>query len=113
QDQWDPARRDGPLEDEVDPDAVEFDLVVVEAIELALLGPPVESLGPVRAQVLQVSEVGALVPGRARRGGRPPCAPEPCPEVIEHVVLDGDAERLDGRGGCWPAHRPPWLRNAE
>ena len=57
--------------DEVDPDPVELVVEVVERVQPALLGTPVEPVGPARQDVFHVLQVGALLPrdpgGRVRQ----------------------------------------------
>ena len=68
------------------------DLVIVQAVERRLLGPPVIVLGPVGAQRLKIGDVGAELPGVAKRLVGPAGGAEPAAQVVEHLVLDGDLE---------------------
>ncbi len=55
------------LVDEVDPDAVQRDPRVIQGIQLTLASTPIELVSPVGQQAAQVTEIGALAPGRIRR----------------------------------------------
>ena len=67
-----PLSRLCPFVHEVNVDVTEFSPKVLERVQPALLRPPVEAVGPVAQQALQVLEVGALLPGRARNLTGPP-----------------------------------------
>src|SRR5262245_37816406 len=92
--QWD-AATGRLLVNTVDGDAVDVDKHVSVTVEAVLLPPPVESVGPVREQFLQVAELGALGPARAGDLVRPAGRPDPRPQIVEDRVLDRDGERLD------------------
>ena len=59
------------------------------------LRAPVELGAPVLAQLLEVLEVGAVVPTRAGDLVGPACACQPVAEIVEHRVGNLDAERPD------------------
>jgi hypothetical protein len=66
-----------PVVHEVEPETVDLAAVVVEPVDVALPGPPVEVGAPVREQLMQVVKVGAVVPagpddGVGQAGGRQP-----------------------------------------
>ena len=56
---------------------------------------PVELRAPVLAEVLEVREVGAVAPTRARDLVGPAGASQPVAEVVEHRVGNVDSERSD------------------
>jgi hypothetical protein len=66
-----------------------------EPVQRALGGPPVEGALPGGEQVLEVAEVGAVIPGSPGQLVGPPGAGDARPEVIEGRVADGDDERFD------------------
>jgi hypothetical protein len=98
EDQRYPVPAPGALVDEVDPDAVELDLEVVEPVQLALTRAPVELLGPVGEQVAQVLQVRALLPGSARRRIGPAGVADPRPEIGQDLLVDLDREALRVQG---------------
>ena len=59
------------------------------ALSRALHGPPVEPVGPVAAEILQIVEVGAVLPGGAGDLVGPAGAAQPFGQVDQHVVGDG------------------------
>ena len=52
---------------EVDVEAVNPGLELGQFVEAALLGPPVVAIAPIGGQLPEISEVGAVVPARARQ----------------------------------------------
>lgn len=52
--------------DEVHLDAIELRVEVIEAVQPALVRPPVEPVGPVGEQLLHIVKVGALLPANPR-----------------------------------------------
>ena len=90
-------RADAGLVDEVQVDARERDLELLERVELRLLGAPVEAVAPVldeRAQIVQVRAVGPLGAGNLVR---PAGAREPAAQVVQNLVGDVESERLGHR----------------
>src|SRR5207244_13069132 len=69
--------------------------VVRPPVEALFLGAPVELRAPVVAQVLQVEEVGAVVPARARDLIGPARARQALAQVVELRLGNLDAERRD------------------
>ena len=59
---------------------------LLELVEPASGRPPVEPVEPVGDELLQVPEVGAGLPSRARDRVREAGAAEPVPEVGQHLV---------------------------
>ncbi len=82
--------------EEVHAGAVDLGAEVVERVHARLPGGPVVVLGPVRDQLAQVLELGAVVPARAGDLGREAGRPQARPEVLEDGVVDVDPERFDG-----------------
>ena len=68
---------------------------VLIAIDLPLAGPPVEAVGPIGQQIVQVVQVRALAPGGSGRRVRPARTPDARTEVVELLVGDVDGERVD------------------
>ena len=83
----------GPRVDEVDLLAVDLREVVRPAVEAVFLRAPVELRAPRVAQVLQVPEVGAVVPARAGNLVGPTRARQPLAQVVEIGLGNFDAER--------------------
>ena len=81
----------------VDALAVDLGQEVVQPVETALLRPPVEAVAPVGHQLAEVGEIRSLLPAGLRRRGGPSRPGEPMAQVIEVVVRDFNAERLDVR----------------
>src|SRR5262249_60227545 len=68
-------------------------LVMVPAIELCLLGAPIEVRAPVVDQGFEVIQIAAIVPPRARNLiGKTGLAQTPA-QVVQDVVRDVDRER--------------------
>ena len=86
----------------MDPDAVELGTEVVEPVQFAFARAPVEPVGPVGEELLQVAEVGALLPWTSRRRFGPPRAQNPPTEVGEDRLIDADREAFDP----YAHHRP-------
>ena len=84
--------------DEVDAGAVEFGAEVLEFVQLALAGAPVEPVGPVRQGPSEVVEFGTLFPGDAGHLVGPAGVVDAHLEVRENVVIDVDGERLNPHG---------------
>ena len=102
EDQRYPPAGAGPLMDEVDLDSIELGPELRVGVQSRFLGPPVESIGPVGEQALQVIQVGALPPGGTRGMVRPTRHADARPKVRDHGVVDPDREGLDRQGG--PVH---------
>ena len=118
--------------DEVHVQPVDRGGEVIELVEAAFLGAPVEAVLPVGKQVLQIGAIGAVLPGLTRPRVREARAREPLPQVRQRGVGHRDterpnrlgvargrrlhrrtlgrtgAERQSGRGGCGP---PPSATN--
>ena len=78
--------------DEVEVFAVDLGLELRPRVETGLGGAPVEVVLPVRAQLLQVRELGAVVPTRVIELSGPARARQPITEIGEHVVGHIDPE---------------------
>ena len=100
EDQGHSVPADRPFVNEVDAQVPDLRSELVEAVQPALLGAPVESVRPVRDQTLEVRKIGALLPRPARRLIRPTRPSQPGLEVREDVIGNPDRERLDVEGGC-------------
>src|SRR5262245_2699586 len=81
QDQRDAVSLPCPFVYEVNVNVTEFSTKVLERVQPALLRPPVEAVGPVAEQALQVLEVGSLRPRGARRVIRPARVTDPRSQV--------------------------------
>ncbi len=79
-----------------EPGCPELGAVLGRRVERGFLGGPVEPVGPVRHQLLQVSELGAVLPACAVDLIRPPGAGDGGAQRGEVGVGDRDVER--GRG---------------
>ena len=79
--------------DEVDLLTVDVGEEVRPTVEPLLLRAPVELGAPVVAEVLEVREIGAVVPAAARNLVGPARAREPLAEVVEHGLGNLDPER--------------------
>lgn len=73
----------GPGVDEVDPEPVDLDTELGEAVQPRLGRSPVVALGPVVAELAQVGVWDALGPVGDRLGLGPPGAPEPFGQVAQ------------------------------
>ena len=98
---------------EVDVEAVDAGLELVEPVEPPLLGPPVELVAPVLDELPQVGLVHPELPPDALGLVGHAGAREPLLQVGQHVVGDVDGERLDGVAGgglvrCGAGGRRPW-----
>ena len=98
--------------EEVDVDVADLGHELRELVDGLLLGPPVEAVPPVGHELLQVAEIGAVLPRPGRAGDLvgPPHPGEPGGQVVEDVVADRHPERP--HPGCRPcpssfADRPP------
>jgi len=78
---------------------------VVERVEPALLFAPVEPVGPVREELLQLGQVGVLRPHVARRCIGPTSALDPCPQVVGCLLRETYDERVDMHRRINAAHR--------
>src|SRR5690242_2735942 len=67
---------------------------VVERVELALPGAPVELMGPVGHEAPQPVQRSALSPAYAGYLVGPSCVAQPCPQIVEHVVCNMNPKRL-------------------
>ena len=72
----------------MDPLAVDLRRDVVERVEPRLLRPPVEVVAPVAKQLVEVREVGALVPADAGDLVGEARAYQALMEVVENLVRD-------------------------
>ena len=98
--------------DEVHLRAVDVGEEVRPPVEPRFLRAPVELVPPRLAQVLEVREVGAVVPRRAGNLVGPPRAREPVAQVVEDLLRHLDAERTEvfGHGpnlSAYTAAAPP------
>src|SRR5262245_18174307 len=93
QDQRDAVSLPCPFVYEVNVDGAEFSAKVLERVELALLRPPVEAVGPVAKKSLQVLEVGPLRPGGARRLIRPARVTDARSQVDQNLIRNADRKR--------------------
>src|SRR5215472_1890425 len=73
-------------------DAVPSELV--EGVELALPGMPVELTGPVGREAPQPVQLSSLSPAYAGYLVGPSCMAQPCPQVVEHLVCNMNPKRL-------------------
>ena len=80
---------------EVDALTVDGGRELVEGVDPRLLGPPVEMVDPVRHQLPEVGQIGALIPVRPVDGVRVPGAAESVTQVVEGGLGHVDAERLE------------------
>src|SRR5712692_7420168 len=81
--------------DEVNALAVDRRGELREAVELCLGRPPVVAVAPVAAQLLQVAELGAVVPTRAVDLVREAGLSQARPQVVEHRLGHVDDEGLN------------------
>ena len=72
---------------------------MVPAIELCLLGAPIEVCAPVVDQLLEVLQIAAIVPLRARDLIGKTRMAQTLAQVVQDVVRDMDRERPDLHGG--------------
>ena len=99
---------------EVQADPVDLGQVVLVAVEPALLPAPVEPVGPVGRQGLQVVAVDALAPRLARRRVGPTGVSDAPMEVVQHRVRHRHLIRFGPHPltvVCQqrsPSSRPPW-----
>src|SRR4029077_10211354 len=93
----------GALVHEVD--AVPSELV--ECVELALPGTPVELIGPVGHKAPQPVQLSSLSPAYAGYLVGPSCMAQPCPQIIEHLDCNMNPKRLHYNNSVltWPAER--------
>lgn len=91
---------------EVDVQAADRGEELRQLVEPALVRPPVEACAPVLDQLLEVLELGPLVPAAARRGVRPPGAGEALAKIDQHLFWDVDAERADRGVHCGDPRAP-------
>ena len=84
---------------EVDVLAVDRGDELRDLVQPGLLGPPVEAVGPVAGQVLQVVQRDAASPVVAGGMLRPAGAGDPVLQVVEVGLGDVDPERADLGGG--------------
>jgi hypothetical protein len=76
--------------DKVKPNTIDLRVVVLEAIERPLLGPPIELIGPIRKQLPKVLKVSPLFPGSAWCLIRPARLTNALSEVRQDLFLDAD-----------------------
>src|SRR5439155_5990499 len=95
QDQRNAVPVSGPLMDEVDMDAIELGLELIDRVQLALLCAPIEPVGPIRKQLFKVLKISPLLPGIPWCLIRPARVADTLSEVREDLVLDLDRERGD------------------
>src|SRR5215472_2484667 len=73
-------------------DAVPNELV--ERVELAFPGTPVELIGPVGCEVPQPVQLSALPPAYAAYLLGPSCMAQPCAQVVEYLIRNMNPKRL-------------------
>lgn len=83
----------------VDVDAVDLAKELRPGVEGGLLGAPVVLVAPVVAELADVGDVRAVVPGGVRNGVGPAGAVEAVAEVVEDGVGDVDTEGSWGMRG--------------
>jgi hypothetical protein len=87
------AGADAPFVDEMHIQAIHRCLIMVPAIELGLLGAPIEVRAPVVDQVFEILQIAVIVPPRARnRIGKTGLA-QTLAQVVQDIVWDVDRER--------------------
>ena len=110
-----------PRVDEVDRHATDVGAKVRERVQLSLSCGPVERPGPVRKQILQIREIGPLLPRSARGRVWPTRPSDSRPEICEDLFVNPDRIRLDAhdvprrtrpRLLSWPATWAPMLAPA-
>ena len=83
--------------DKVNPHAIKGSAKVREAVQRGFLGPPVKLRAPVVDQLLDIGQIRAIVPRRARDLTGPAGAGEALTQIRQHLVRHMDSERLHGR----------------
>ncbi len=78
----------------MDPEAVDLGTIVMKTIEPSLLGPPVEAVGPVGAQIAQVLRIRPVIPARLLELIGPARMAKARLQVVEHVLGHLDLVRL-------------------
>ena len=86
-----------PAVDEVDRQAVDRGRELLEPVQRALLRAPVEPVAPVRDQLLQIGDVGAVGPAVALQRLGTARVPQARLQVGEHRIRHADRERTDAR----------------
>src|SRR6476659_3142520 len=74
--------------DEVNFETVDGGLVVIEFVQLPLLGTPVEAVAPVGDERLEIREVGAVVPAGCWNFIRKARAGQPRLEIAQRLLRD-------------------------
>ncbi len=87
------------LADEVHPNAVDFDPMVRERIDLALYFTPVEFVDPVVDELFEITRADAVIPILIVEVDRPACGLQACYEIGEGAVRYGDDERGESARG--------------
>jgi hypothetical protein len=67
---------------------------VIQRVEPPLPGTPVELVSPVRNQVSQSLQLRALLPGNTGNLVRPSRLPQPCPQIVKHLIRDINPTRF-------------------
>lgn len=80
---------------EVDVGAVDLGRELIEAVHARLARSPVVLVAPVRDEILEVAELGAVVPARAGELLREACPCEALMQVVEDRLRNVDAVRGD------------------
>ena len=78
--------------DEVNLDTVDGSLELAEAVERALLFPPIENVLPVVQELSKVRQIGSKFPRVVRRFVRPSRLQETLSKVIDLRLRDGNLE---------------------
>ncbi len=89
--------------DEVDAETVDVGLELRKLVEHPLVGAPVVDVAPVLAQLLDISEVRAVVPARSRNLVGPARLFEAALQVGQVLIGDVDGERRDRHGSLLQA----------
>src|SRR4029450_1131355 len=90
---------DAPFVDEMNVQTIHRGLVMVPAVELCLLGAPIEARAPVLDQFFEVIQVPAIIPPRARHLIEKTGMAQTPAQVFQDVVRDVDRERPNLHGG--------------
>jgi hypothetical protein len=91
--------------DEVKLDTSDGGLKLPEAVERALLFPPIEAVLPVAHELSKVRQIGSELPRVVRRFVGPSRLQETLPKVIDLRLRDGNLEPT------WRAAIPPGARS--
>ncbi len=76
--------------DKMDMNAIKLGTEVIEPVQLTLLRPPVELVGPVRQHVSQILKVGALLPNSTWCLIRPACVANAASQIRQYLFINPD-----------------------